>query len=97
MFLKKEWQNILSKDLKSKQVIYLKAIFFVLILLLSMVLNLISDELSLRIVSIVFIVWSSARIYYFMFYVIEYYVDGEFHFSGIYDFLKYIFSGKKCE
>ena len=95
MFVKNRWKKMLSKDLKSKQAIYLKAILFLLILLLSMVLNLISDELSLRIISMLLIVWSSARMYYFMFYVIEHYVDEEFHFSGIYDFLKYIFSRKK--
>ena len=80
----------LNKNLKSKQAIYLKAILFVLILVLSMVLNLTSEELSLRMLSILLMVWSSARIYYFMFYVIEHYVDGEFRFSGVYDFLRYI-------
>ncbi|HFU76412.1 MAG TPA: hypothetical protein ENK66_09225 [Arcobacter sp.] len=95
MFVKNIWENILSKDLKSKQVIYLKAILFVLILLLSMVLNLTSDTLSLRAVSLLLMVWSSARIYYFMFYVIEHYVDEAFHFSGIYDFLKYVLSREK--
>ena len=80
----------LNKNLKSKQAIYLKAILFVLILILSIALNLTSEELSLRIVSILLMVWSSARIYYFMFYVIEHYVDGEFRFSGVYDFLRYI-------
>ena len=87
--------RLLSSNLKSKQAIYLKAILFGLILLLSMVLNLTSEELSLRIVSMLLIIWSSARIYYFMFYVIEHYVDEAFHFSSIYDFLKYIFSREK--
>ena len=87
----------LNKNLKSKQAIYLKAILFVLILVLSIVLNLTSEELSLRTVSIILMVWSSARIYYFMFYVIEHYVDGEFRFSGLYDFVRYVLKtrGKK--
>ena len=85
---------MLLKDLKSKQAIYLKAILFLLILLLSMVLNLVSDELSLRIISMLLIVWSSARIYYFMFYVIEHYVDKEFRFTGIYDLLRQLFKKK---
>jgi len=79
-----------TKNLKSKQAIYLKAILFLLILLLSIVLNLSSEELTVRIFSITLIIWASARIYYFMFYVIEHYVDGEFCFSGVYDFLKYL-------
>jgi len=78
------------KNLKSKQAIYLKAILFLLILVLSIVLNLTSEELNVRILSMALAVWSSARIYYFMFYVIEHYVDGAFCFSGIYDFLRYL-------
>ena len=85
----------LNKNLKSKQAIYLKAILFVLILVLSMVLNLTSEELSLRMLSILLMVWSSARIYYFMFYVIEHYVDGEFRFSGVYDFVRYVLKFKR--
>ena len=84
----------LKKDLKSKQAIYFKAILFMLILILSIVLNLISEALTMRILSIVLMIWSSARIYYFMFYVIEHYVDDKFRFSGLYDFVKYLFREK---
>ena len=80
--------------LKSKQAIYFKAILFVFILILSIFLNFTSEELDLRILSMVLVIWSSARIYYFMFYVIEHYVDGEFHFSGVFDFLRYLFNTK---
>lgn len=36
-------------------------------------------------------IWCSARFYYFMFYVIEHYVDGNYKFSGICSFLAYLF------
>ena len=81
----------MGRDLKSKQAIYLKAILFIVILIISVILNIITDELKIRIFSIILIVWSSARIYYFMFYVIENYVDKEFKFSSIYSFVKYLF------
>ena len=80
-----------TKNLKSKKAIYFKTILFLLILVLSIILNLTAEELNVRILSMALAVWSSARIYYFIFYVIEHYVDGAFRFSGVYDFLRYLF------
>lgn len=34
--------------------------------------------------------WAAARWYYFMFYVIEKYVDPEFRFAGLGSFLRYL-------
>ena len=42
----------INSDLKSKQAIYLKALLFVFIWILSIILNLTSEELSYKIVSI---------------------------------------------
>lgn len=39
---------------------------------------------------VVLLIWSSARLYYFMFYVIEKYVDPEYRFAGIGSFLAYL-------
>ena len=41
------------------------------------------------------VIWSAARVYYFMFYVIEKYVDPTFKFSGILSFLLYVMRRKK--
>ena len=38
------------------------------------------------------VIWSSARFYYFMFYVIEKYVNSNYKFGGILHFLKYLIS-----
>ena len=84
----------INLDLKSKQAIYLKSLLFVFIWILSIVLNLTSEELSYKIVSIILVVWASARLYYFMFYVIEHFVDDEFKFSSVYDFVLYLFKKK---
>lgn len=35
-------------------------------------------------------VWAFCRWYYFMFYVIEHYVDGSFKFAGLGSFLRYL-------
>jgi hypothetical protein len=34
-------------------------------------------------------IWSFARAYYFMFYVIERYVDPSYRFAGLLDFVRY--------
>jgi hypothetical protein len=85
----------MTKDLQSKQLIYLKAILFIVILILAIFLNLTTTESFLRLVSITLIIWSSARLYYFSFYVIEKYVDKDFRFSGLFDFLLYLTNKKK--
>jgi len=85
----------MRKDLKSKKLIYLKAILFIIILFLSVILNIIEDRVFFRVFSLVLAIWSSARLYYFAFYVIEHYVDADFKFSGIFDFLVYLFRRKK--
>jgi len=36
-------------------------------------------------------IWGFCRAYYFAFYVIEHYIDSEYKFSGLIDFMKYAF------
>ncbi len=40
-------------------------------------------------------IWSFCRLYYFMFYVIEKYVDESYRFDGIYAFLMYLLRKKR--
>jgi hypothetical protein len=39
-------------------------------------------------------VWSFCRFYYFAFYVIQNYVDAEYRFSGLLDFVRYMIARK---
>ena len=80
----------LGRDLESKTALYCKALLLVVVLLLSGFVNLSEPGLTLRALSLTIVVWSSARIYYFMFYVIENYVDSNFKFSSIYSFVIYV-------
>lgn len=79
----------LSEDLGAKGIVT-KAVLFVVMLMSAVALNLMHAELWMEVFTLVLIIWSSARIYYFMFYVIEKYVDSEFRFSSVYAFLKYV-------
>ena len=70
-------------DLTSARLIYLKGGLFLAILAVSVFLIL-NESRSWRTAGlVVLVVWSSARLYYFMFYVIEKYVDPGYRFSGI--------------
>ena len=74
--------------------IYLKGFLFVAILFIAAGL-IIYETQSWRITLLLLMcIWASARLYYFMFYVIEKYVYMNFKFASIYSFIKYLF-GKK--
>ena len=74
------------KDLKDSRLMYLKGVLFAVVLAVSAVLILIDNFGWRTAVLLCLVVWSSARLYYFMFYVIEKYVDPGYKFSGIFSF-----------
>jgi len=82
-------------DLKNPKLIYLKAWLFLCIGLLSAATLLLDHPQWKTAVLLVLTVWAFARLYYFMFYVIERYVDPSFRFAGIGSFLIYILRGPK--
>ena len=77
-------------DLKNKNVIYLKGFLFLVAGLVAC--GLILFELpSLKVAALLLVaVWCFCRFYYFIFYVIEHYVDGEYRFAGLTSFVRYI-------
>lgn len=77
-------------DLKNPRVIYLKGFLFVVAGLMAAG-GILLEAPSVKIGLLLAIaIWCFARAYYFAFYVIEHYVDGEFRFAGLWDFVKYI-------
>ena len=77
-------------DLQNPKWMYLKGLLFLAILGISVFIILLETR-SWRIALLLgLIVWAAARLYYFMFYVIEKYIDPQYKFAGIYSFLKYI-------
>jgi type IV secretory pathway TrbD component len=77
-------------DLKNPRLIYLKGFLFGAILLMACAVIIMLTRDWLIAAMLALIIWSSARGYYFMFYVIEKYVDPSYRFAGILDFLKYL-------
>ena len=77
------------KDLTDARWIKLKGILFLIIGLTAAGL-LFLDSPTLRTGLLLGLaIWAFYRAYYFAFYVIEHYVDSEFHFSGLGSFLRY--------
>lgn len=70
--------------------ILVKGGLFAVLAMMSSALILASDPRSITLFLLVTALWSTARAYYFAFYVIEKYVDGEFRFSGLFDFVVYL-------
>lgn len=82
-------------DLKSKRLIYLKGVLFLIILIFALGLIMFETRSWQIAMLLLLVVWASARLYYFMFYVIENYVDPDYRFAGIYSFLRYLFSKRQ--
>ena len=84
-------------DLKSSKLIYLKGGLFLLILVIATTTILLETRSWKLALLLALVIWSSARFYYFMFYVIERYVDPSYKFAGIFSFVQYLLRGKKDE
>lgn len=82
-------------DLKRPGLIYLKGFLFIIITVCGSAILFYRNPAWETALLLILICWASARTYYFMFYVIEKYVDSNYKFSGIISFIKYIISEKK--
>ncbi len=82
-------------DLKSHRAIIAKGFLFLMAGLLAAGL-LLADQPSLRTSLLLSLcVWCFCRFYYFAFYVIQHYVDPEFRFAGLGNFLVYLLRRKR--
>ncbi|HEX6813203.1 MAG TPA: hypothetical protein VF384_16385 [Planctomycetota bacterium] len=70
-------------DLKSKKLIVLKGLLFLCIIAGACVLILL-EQPTLHVAALLLVlVWASARFYYFLFYVLEKYVDPDLRYAGL--------------
>lgn len=76
-------------DLKDARLMYLKAVLFLVIGMLS-VTGILVTYFSWQIALFLLLaIWSFCRLYYFCFYVIEKYIDPQFKFAGLYSAFVY--------
>ena len=84
----------ITGDLKSTKLILLKGFLFLLVGALS-VAGILVEYPTMRMAFLLAIaVWAFCRWYYFMFYVIEKYVDGNYRYAGVSSFLMYLIRKK---
>ena len=76
-------------DLKNPRWIYFKGILFLLGGVLAGSILIVEHPDLRSTVLLMVTVWCFCRFYYFAFYVIEHYVDGNYKFAGLWDFAKY--------
>ena len=77
-------------DIKSKKLLYAKGILFLLTGLAAALLIFIEQPTIKTTILLAICIWSFCRAYYFAFYVIEHYVDANFKFAGLIDFVRYL-------
>jgi hypothetical protein len=77
-------------DIRSPKLLYLKgALFFFLGVLASGIL--LAEHFDLKFAALLGLaIWAFARTYYFIFYVIEHYIDPKFKFSGLWALVRYL-------
>lgn len=86
----------MARDLTSPVSLYAKAVLFLLLGILASALLLI-DRFSLRNLTLLLLaVWAFCRAYYFVFYVIQHYIDPGFRYAGLGHFVRTrIFGSRK--
>ncbi len=80
----------LTDDLTSARAILAKGWLFLLLGVLAAICLLAFNPTWQTAILLVIAIWAFCRWYYFMFYVIEKYVDASFRFDGLGSFLKYM-------
>lgn len=78
------------RDLSDPRLMYLKAALLLVICVVSSGLLLAANATLQNAALLALAIWSSCRVYYFAFYVIEHYIDPGFKFSGLGDFIVYL-------
>jgi hypothetical protein len=76
-------------DIKSPTLLYVKGVLMLAVGMLASILLLI-DRFDIRsAVLLAVAIWGFCRAYYFAFYVIEHYIDRQYRFAGLVDFIRY--------
>jgi hypothetical protein len=83
------------KDLTSATWIKVKGILFLLLGLLAAALLILENPGWKTAGLVALAVWCFCRFYYFAFYVIEKYVDGQYKFSGLGSFARYWWQNRR--
>ncbi len=81
-------------DLKSLGVIHVKGWFFLVLAVIASIGLLVQNPSWQNLALPAIALWGACRWYYYMFYVIEEYVDSSFKFAGLGSFVRYYIQKK---
>ncbi len=84
----------LTDDIRSPNLLFIKGACFVIAGLLASAIILIKYPDVMLAFLLLCAVWCFARAYYFVFYVIEHYIDGKYRYRGIVSFVQYVLTGR---
>jgi hypothetical protein len=82
-------------DIKSPKLLYLKGALFVLVGIFASALLLLEHPTLKTAMLLAIAIWGFARAYYFVFYVIQHYIDDGYKFAGLISFARYVFLRKE--
>lgn len=82
-------------DIKNRKLLYTKGVLFLALGLAASVLIVVENPRWTTALLVAVAVWAFARAYYFAFYVVEHYVDGQFKFSGLLAFARYLLKSRR--
>jgi hypothetical protein len=82
-------------DIRSPKLLYLKGALFLFLGVLASGL-LLAEHADWKFAALLALaIWGFARAYYFVFYVIEHYIDPGYKFAGLWDFARYLLRRNK--
>ena len=82
----------LMRDLSDPRMMYLKAVLFIVIGMMSSALLIANSPSVQTVVLLALSIWSFCRLYYFAFYVITHYIDPTYRFAGLTSIIGYIYT-----
>jgi hypothetical protein len=82
-------------DIRDPRLLYLKGALFLGLGALSGTILLLETPSLKHALLLALTVWGFARAYYFVFYVIQHYVDDQYRFAGLGSFLRYLAQRRK--
>ena len=82
-------------DITNPKLLYLKGGLFLAIGVIASAIILLEHP-GVRVAALLALaIWGFCRAYYFAFYVIEHYVDGQYKFAGLFHFLRYCIAQRR--
>ncbi|MEI7577435.1 MAG: hypothetical protein WCK51_11115 [Armatimonadota bacterium] len=82
-------------DIKSARMIHVKGWLFLLLAAIAVAGLLVPEFRWQNLALICIAIWAACRWYYYLFYVIEHYVDSTFRFASVSDALRYLLRRSK--